>query len=62
MAGTIHVFDLLGSALEQPTGVVPVFGSERFLKKLAVDFLVRSIGGDDADFSATQYDLSLIHI
>ena len=56
MAGTVHVFDLLSSALEKPSGVVPVFGGERFLKKLAVDFLVRSIGGDDDDFSATQYD------
>ena len=57
MAGTLHVFDLLNSeTLDHPTGVCPVFGSERFLKKLAVDFLVRSIGGDEADFSATQYD------
>jgi len=56
MPGTVHVFDLLSSALEHPTGVVPVFGGERFLKKLAVDFLVRRIGGDDDDFSATQYD------
>ncbi len=56
MAGTIHVFDLLSKPLDQPRGVCPVFGSERFLKKLAVDFMVKSIGGDDAEFSATQYD------
>lgn len=56
MAGTLHVFDLLNCPLDQPAGVCPVFGGERFLKKLAVDFLVRSIGGDEADFSATQYD------
>ena len=57
MPGTIHVFDFLDQPLDQvPTGVCPVFGGERFLKKLAVDFLVDTIGGDDDDFAASQYD------
>ena len=57
MSGTIHVFDLLDQPLAKPpTGVCAIFGGERFLKKLAVDFLIRSIGGDDPDFAASQYD------
>ncbi|MFK7769102.1 MAG: DNA polymerase III subunit delta [Mariniblastus sp.] len=57
MSGTIHVFDLLEKPLAKPpSGVCSIFGGERFLKKLAVDFLIRSIGGDDPDFAATQYD------
>jgi DNA polymerase-3 subunit delta len=39
-----------------PTGVCALFGGERFLKKLAVDFLVSSIGEDDPDFSASTYE------
>ena len=54
---TVHIFDLLDLPLaETPTGVCAVFGGERFLKKLAVDFLVREIGGDKEDFAASQYD------
>jgi DNA polymerase-3 subunit delta len=54
---TAHVFDLLDSPIATaPTGVCAVFGGERFLKKLAVDFLVREIGGADEDFAASQYD------
>lgn len=57
MTGTIHVFDFLDSPLAQaPTGACAVFGGERFLKKLTVDFLVNSIGGDNEDFAASQYD------
>ena len=56
MAGTLHVFDLADCPLDSITGVCPVFGGERFLKKFAVDFLLRSMAGDEADFSATQYD------
>jgi DNA polymerase-3 subunit delta len=57
MPGTIHVFDLLDKPLAQmPTGICAVFGGERFLKKMTVDFLVHSIGGDDEDFAASQYD------
>ena len=57
MPGTLHVFDLLEKPLtDPPTGVCAVFGGERFLKKLAVEFLVNSIGGEDSDFAASQYD------
>lgn len=58
MSGTTHVFDLLANPpAEAPTGVCAMFGGERFLKKLAVDFLIRSIcDGDDEDFSASHYD------
>ena len=33
-----------------------MFGGERFLKRLAVDFLIPSIAGDDSDFAASQFD------
>ncbi len=57
MQGTIHVFDLLEQQLtDPPTGVCAVFGGERFLQKLALEFLIKSITGDDADFAASQYD------
>ncbi len=57
MHGTVHVFELLENPLkEAPTGVCAVFGGERFLKKLAVEHLVRAIGGDDEDFAASQFD------
>ena len=57
MAGTVHVFDLLEDSLDEiPTGVCALFGGERFLKKLAVDHLVKSVGGDDEDFAPSQYD------
>jgi DNA polymerase-3 subunit delta len=57
MTGTIHVIDLLDKPLaEAPRGACAMFGGERFLKKLAVNFLVHSIGGDDEDFSASQYE------
>ena len=57
MSGTIPVFDLLAKPLAQaPTGLCALFGGERFLKKLAVDHLVSSIGGEDPDFSASTYD------
>lgn len=57
MSGTIHVFELLANPLaETPVGICAVFGSERFLKKLAVDYLVNSIGSEDPDFAASEYD------
>ncbi len=57
MTGTQHVFDVLDTPLAQPpTGVCAVFGGERFLKKLTIDFLVDSIGNGDEDFAASQYD------
>lgn len=57
MSNTSHVFDFLTQPLgDAPVGVCTVFGGERFLKRLAVEFLVRSIGGDNPDFSASRYD------
>lgn len=56
MAGTIHVFEFLGSAsAELPAGVCAVFGSERFLKRLAIKHLT---GGDDesSGYSVTQLE------
>lgn len=57
MTGTVHVFELLEKPpAETPTGVCAVFGSERFLKRLAIDNLVALVGGGDPDFGASQYD------
>ncbi len=57
MAGTIHVFELLENPLTDfPTGVCALFGGERFLKRLAVEHLCKSVGGDDEDFAPSQYD------
>lgn len=57
MAKTIHVFDLLDKPVtEAPVGVCAIFGGERFLKKIAVDYLVNAIGGDEVDFAASQFD------
>jgi DNA polymerase-3 subunit delta len=57
MSGTVHVFELLDKPLaETPAGVCAVFGGERFLKKLAVNYLINSIGAGDPDFAASEYD------
>ena len=57
MNGTVHVFDLLEKPLaDEVNGVCAVFGGERFLKKLAVKHIVDSLGGDDPDFAASNFD------
>ena len=57
MANTSHVFEFLAQPLtEAPAGVCAIFGGERFLKKLAVNFIADSLGGDDPDFAPNQYD------
>ena len=57
MAGTIHIFDFLESTTaDVPAGVCPVFGGERFLKRLAIKHMTG--GGDDesSEYSVTQLE------
>lgn len=57
MSGTVHAFDLIHQAVPPlQSGVCPVFGSERFLKKLVIKTLLDSIAGDDAEFSSIQFE------
>ncbi|MFT7633114.1 MAG: DNA polymerase-3 subunit delta [Mariniblastus sp.] len=57
MPGTVHIFDWMAAPLKNaPSGICAVFGGERFLKRLAIEFLIREIGGDEEDFSPSQYD------
>ncbi|MDG2185259.1 MAG: DNA polymerase III subunit delta [Mariniblastus sp.] len=57
MSGTVHAFDLIHQTVPPlQSGVCPVFGSERFLKKLVIKTLLDSIAGDDAEFSSVQLD------
>ncbi len=57
MSGTIHAFELLNKPPETPArGICPVFGSERFLKKLVIKKLLEWLTGPDADFSLTELD------
>ena len=64
---TSHVFELLDQATETSAGgggaddsslhgVIAVFGSERFLKQLAVEALLRLLGGEEASYSAGRFD------
>ena len=62
MKGTVHVFDLLASATtdgkpaDLPSGLCPIFGTDRFLKKLAIAALTRLFASGDEDFAATTYE------
>lgn len=57
MGSTVQVFDFLHDPSQSASaGVVAVFGRERFLKKLAVQQLVNTLGGDEPDFSPTTFD------
>ena len=59
MKGTVHIFDFLESSLspeDLPQGLCPVFGSDRFLKKLTIETLSRSFANGDEDFAASTYD------
>lgn len=56
MSGTIHAFDLAKPPAEKPKGVCPLFGSERFLQRLAVKELVNWLADGDTEFSATEFD------
>lgn len=49
-SNTVNVFDFLDSSLDASTsGLCVLFGNERFLKRLALDHLIRNVGGDDED-------------
>lgn len=57
MLGTAHVFDFLNQpVVTAPSGICAIFGGERFLKKLAVNRLLATIGGESSDFSAAHFD------
>ena len=61
MQGTVHVFDFLNQPLNQPltelpSGLCPIFGSDRFLKRLAVQKLMTAFAGGDEDSSAQKFD------
>ena len=57
MSGTLHAFEMIHQATPvQRTGVCPVFGSERFLKKLVVKNLLDAFGDEEAEFSSAQFE------
>ena len=57
MTGTLHAFEMIHqTAPAQATGICPVFGSERFLKKLVVKTLVDAMGDSEAEFSSAQFE------
>ena len=57
MKGTIHIFDFLAQDLtDLPSGLCPVFGTDRFLKRLAIDKLSSTFAGEDVDFSPQKFD------
>ena len=62
MKGTVHVFDFLvsaateGKSADLPSGLCPIFGTDRFLKKLAIASLTRLFASGDEDFAATMYE------
>jgi DNA polymerase-3 subunit delta len=58
MGETIHVFDFLKRAAAPiPLGMAVIFGSERFLQKLAMKQLIKCATGDsDPEFAATFLD------
>ena len=57
MSGTIHAFDFLAKPdAEKLTGVCPLFGGERFLKRLVINQVVAQLGDADPDFDASEFD------
>ena len=57
MSGTLHVFDLLDRPADvKPRGICPIFGNERFLKKLAAKTIVENLSDDDSNYSSVQLD------
>ena len=57
MTGTVHIFDFLAQDLaDLPSGLCPVFGTDRFLKRLAIEKLVTAFAGGDADFSPQNFE------
>jgi DNA polymerase-3 subunit delta len=57
MSNTIHAFDFLQSPQVNATTLIPVFGSDRFLRSLVIHQLVASLAPDaDSDFAASYFD------
>jgi DNA polymerase-3 subunit delta len=57
MTGTVHVFDFLANPpQEMQGGICALFGGERFLKLLAINNLLQSLLGEDAEFGANHFD------
>jgi DNA polymerase-3 subunit delta len=57
MTGTVHAFEFMNQRLEKSSiGVCTIFGNERFLKRLAIGHLVHSVGENDPDFTADEFD------
>ena len=55
--GTIHAFDCLRAKItDWPTGLCPVFGNQRFLKRLVVQHISQQLAGDDADWMPVEMD------
>ena len=55
--GTIHAFDCLQATIAGwPNGLCPVFGSERFLKRLVVQHLAKQMAQGDADWMPVEMD------
>ena len=49
-SNTVHAFDFLQSPAAIENGVVALFGSERFLKRMILDRLAEQLGGGDDEF------------
>lgn len=66
MKGTIDVFDFLkqaaaaadsdAGAADLPTGLCPIFGTDRFLKRLSIASLTAWFAAEEEDFAASKYD------
>jgi DNA polymerase III subunit delta len=58
MPGNVHVFDFLEQdGWPVPLGMAVIFGSERFLKRLALKHLLRGVSGEeDLEYAATVMD------
>jgi len=62
MTGTVHIFDFLtsvasdGKTADLPNGLCPIFGTDRFLKKLAIEALTSRFADGEEDFTAPTYD------
>jgi len=57
MQGTVHIFDFLKQDLaDLPSGLCPVFGTDRFLKRLAIEKLTAAFAGGDDDFSPQKFE------
>lgn len=66
MKGTVHVFDFLKQAVpaadsaaadvDELTGLCPIFGTDRFLKRLCIASLTARFAAGEEDFSPSIFD------